>query len=187
MSKSDNLDALGDLTMKAVIISADAALVAKVNATLQRVGRQPQVSVQWTAKHWPMDAMTQSGIVGESLVDATDAHLIIIPAVPAHCFPCWLRHWLERWAALRQIQGAALAVIGGGADAGFTQAVSPELFLFARKHELNFITNQDPADNDSVILPVNFSDERELPLPVGRSGFAGSMTSGSFRGFGINE
>src|SRR5258708_14984527 len=125
MSKSEKFAASGDLMMKAVIICDDLALFAKANATLQRLGCRPEVNVHWTIKSWPANAFDQAAAVERAIIEAADAHLIVIPAWLAHSLPFFLRDWLERWATLRLVRDAALAIIGDGIDADITKAVSP--------------------------------------------------------------
>jgi hypothetical protein len=173
--------------MKAVIICDDVAFIGKANATLQRVGCQAGVSARWAIKSWPANVLNQAAMAEKTLVEAADAHLIVIPARHAHSLPFRLRDWLVRWAALRQIQDAALAVGGGGIDAGFAKTGSHELTRFARKHGLNFIAAESTVTKDATKLPVRFSRERELPLLVGRSRFADEVTRDAYRSFGINE
>ncbi|MGO8701340.1 MAG: enoyl-CoA hydratase/isomerase family protein [Limisphaerales bacterium] len=111
----------------------------------------------------------------------------VIPARRAYSLPSWLRDWLERWAALRQIQDAALAVIDDDKDDGLTTKVSSELTQFVRKHGLNLITDEGAVGRDAVKLFARLCRERELPPPIERSRFADTVTSDSFRGVGVNE
>jgi hypothetical protein len=187
MSKSEKFPASGDLIMKSVIICGDIALVAKANATLQRLGCRPEVNVHWTIKSWPANTLNQAASVERTLIEAADAHLIVIPAWLAHSLPFFLRDWLERWAALRLVKDAALAIIGDGIDTDITEAVSPELALLARKHGLNFFTDERPSPKNAAKLVVRFSRERELPVPVEQSHLAYAVTCDPYRGFGINE
>jgi hypothetical protein len=187
MSNFEQLRVSSDLIMKSVVIGNDLAFVAKANATLQRVGCHPDVSARWTVKSWLVNAVTQATMAEETLVAAADANLIVIPTRYAHAPPFWLRKWLERWTALRQIEDAALAVIDDCVDADFTGIMSPELALFARKHGLNLITDEGTVAKDETKVFVRFASERELPLPIAGSRFAYAAACDPFRGFGINE
>ncbi len=187
MPNSNGLHASIDLIMKAVILCDDFSLFAKAYATLQRMGCRSDVNAQWTIKSWPINVLSQACKAEKTLVEAADTHLVIIPARHARSLPFWLRDWLQRWAALRQIEDAALAVIGDCADAGLTNGVSPELTLFIRKHGLKLITEEGVVKADGVKLPVRFSLGRELSLPVEPLRVAYAMTCDAYRGFGINE
>lgn len=173
--------------MKAVIIYDDFAFLADAGAALKRAGRRPEVSAQWIIKNWPVKALHQLDVAETVLFEAADAHLLVLPARLAHSLPFWLRDWLERWAALRQIQDAALAVMSEDVGADFTGTVSPELGLLALKHGLLLITDEGAPATDATSPLMRFSLEAGLPLRVERSHFLGAVTRDSFRGFGINE
>ncbi len=191
MSESKQLHAASDLIMKAIIIFDDFAFGAQAKAALRRVGYRPEIGAKWTIKSWPANALNQATMAEKTLAEAADAHLIVIPAQRAHSLPFWLRDWLERWAALRQIQDAALAVIDDGMNAGLTTTVSSELALLVRKHGLNFIAGESAIDQaagkDVVKLFARLLRERELPLAAEASRIADITTPESFRGLGINE
>jgi hypothetical protein len=173
--------------MKAVIICDDFAFVAQANAKLQRVGRRPDVRAQWSVKSWPVNALNQKTMAEQALVEAADAHLIIVPARRAHTFPSWLRDWLERWAAVRQIPEAALAVMGDSSSTNSTMTVSPELTSFVGKNGLNFITDKVVVAKNKTKLHAPAPRERTLRPPMEPSRFADAPTSDSFRTVGINE
>jgi len=173
-----------DLIMKAIIICDDFAFAAKADAILTRVGRRPDINVQWTLKGWPVSALNQPFMVEKTLLEAADAHLIVIPGRLAHFLPPSLLGWLERWAALRQIPDGAVAVVADDVRAGYTKTVNPELTSFIQKHGLNFITDEGDAAKDASRLRVRFSFERELPLLIKGSRFAHAMAHASVRGLG---
>jgi hypothetical protein len=173
--------------MKAVIIGDDFAFVAQANARLQRVGRRADVRAQWSVKSWPVNALNQKTMAEKALVEAADAHLIIVPARRAHAFPPWLRDWLERWAALRQIPEAALAVLGDACSTDSTISVSPELTSFVRKNGLNFITDQGVVATNRTSLNARAPRQHTLPRPIEQSRFVQAASRDSFRGLGINE
>ncbi len=173
--------------MKAVIICDDFAFVAQANAKLQRVGRRPDVRAQWTVKSWPVNALNQKTMAEKALLEAADAHLIIVPAGRAHTFPPWLRHWLERWAALRQIPEAALAVMGDVPRTDSKVPISPELASFVQKNGLNFISDEGAVAINGMKLDERLRRERALPRPIEPSRFGDAPTSDCFRMVGINE
>jgi len=187
MSKSEQLHASNWLNMKAIIICDDFASVAKAKATLQRVGCRADVSAQWTIKSWPVKALNQAAMAEKILVEAVDAHLVVIPARRAQSLPIRLRDWLERWAALRQIQEAALAFIDDGIDGGFAKTVCPELSVLVWKHGLSLINGEGAVGKDAAKVFVRSLREGEPPLPVERLRIADKVTPESFRGLGINE
>lgn len=180
-------DATGELTVKAVVIYDEFPFIAKAVAALRRVGRQPDVVAQWSVKSWPASDLDHAAIAAKALVEAADAHLIVIPTRLTHLLPPRLRDWLERWADRRQIQDAAVAVFGEGMNGHFQRMVSLDLTLLIRKHGLNLITNEDPVVEKATKLVVRFAPERELPLLIEGSRFAHAHTPVSLRCFGINE
>jgi hypothetical protein len=184
MSESEKLHASNNLIMKAIIICDDFAFVAQANAALQRVGCRPNIGAQWNIKSWPVNSLKQAVMAEKVLVEAADAHLIVIPARRAHSLPLWLRDWLERWAALRQIQDAALAVIDDGVDARFTKTMNPELTAFAQKNGLNFLTDEVAVGKDAAKLFVRLWCGPDLPPSAERSH---PEERDPFRRMGINE
>jgi hypothetical protein len=182
------VEALGNVVMKSVILYDDLAFFSNASASLQRVGRRTDVDAGWAIVGWPIHSLEQSATRERSLVGAVDAHLIVIPDRLVHAFPFHLRKWLEQWAVRRQIQDAAVAVIGDSLHASHLKELSPELTVLVQKHGLNFITDESSAaGNAATSLIVSFSQEKKLPLPVAIAGFPYAATRDSFQGFGINE
>jgi hypothetical protein len=173
--------------MKAIIICDDFAFMAQAGLALRRAGSRTKASSRWTIKSWPVNATNRSAMADTILVKAADAHLIVIPARRAHSPPGWLREWLERWAALRKIQDAALAVIDDGIEAGFDKTVSAELTALARKHGLSLITDEGDIPKETAKLFVRLLREPGLPMPIERKHFGDPADRESFRGMGINE
>ena len=175
-----------DLLMKAVIICDDFAFAATANATLRRAGYRAGVSVRWTIKCWPANALNETTLAKQALEETLDAHLIVFPSRRAESLSSWVFSWLERWGARRHIHAAALGVISDSNAADLTKPVCPELSRFVQQHDLNLIIDGDRA-RDAVKLFVGFSCEREVPLPIARAGLVNFATPNSFRAYGINE
>jgi hypothetical protein len=171
--------------MRAVIICDDIAFAAKANATLRRVGYQAGVGVQWSVKCWPLNALNDTALAEQALAETLDAHLILFPARCAQSIPSWVCNWLERWAALRKIQTAALGVISDGSE--LTKEVDPELSRIIRQHDLSFIIDEERADQEPMKVRIDFSSERTVPLPIEPSRSMDLAMRNSFRAYGINE
>jgi hypothetical protein len=127
-----------DITMKAFIVYADFASAANASATLRRVGASGDVRVRWIIKCRQVNVLREPGPFENALVDAADAHLILFAERHLQPIPSWVCDWLKRWALLRQIQDAALGVIGGGT--GLELPGNSELILLAQQFGLIFIT-----------------------------------------------
>jgi hypothetical protein len=173
--------------MKAVIICDDSAFVTNARSTLARVGRQVGINVQWTTKSWRINALSESALAQQTLVEASDAHLILFPEYQARSLPVWVFDWLRRWAACRTVRDAALGVIKDGDAAEFATPAFSDLSRFVREHDLSFIVDEAPPVKNPARIFVRLPSESEVALPVGQTCLAGLATRGSCRGFGINE
>jgi hypothetical protein len=187
MSKSEKHQPSRELIMKAVLICDDFAFAARANASLRRVGNCAGAKVQWTIQCWPVNALNQAAMAEKILVESADTHLIVLPGRRAQSTPLWLQEWLERWAALRQIPDAAVAVIEDGDHTDSANTVSRELTLLVQKHGLNLITDNGATANDAAQIFVRLLREAEPPISLQRSYSANMVAGDSFRGLGINE
>jgi hypothetical protein len=124
--------------------------------------------------------------MNRSILEAADAHLIVIPTPLVRALSSQLGEWLERWAAVRQIQDAALAVINDG-NHGFTNAASPELTKLVQKLGLNLILDERPVARETTKPGVRFPRAHELPSAVQLRHVDHTVRRNSFRSFGINE
>ena len=171
--------------MKAFIVYADFASVANANATLRRVGDSDDVRIRWVTKCCQVDVLREPGPFEKALIDAADAHLILFAARHSQFIPSWICDWLKRWAVLRQIQDAALAVIGDGTS--LTLPVNSELILLAEQLGLNFITGKGTTVKDVTRGDVLLTHEQALPFEGVGPRFAKSVSTHSYRFIGINE
>jgi CRISPR/Cas system CMR subunit Cmr4 (Cas7 group RAMP superfamily) len=171
--------------MRAVIISDDLVFAATAATSLARVGHQTGVNVQWSIKCWPVNVLNDTALAEKALVETLDAHLILFPARSAQSVPSWVCSWLERWAAQRRIQTAALGVINDSTEP--TTEVDPELSRIIRQHDLSFIIDEERADQEPMKVRIDFSSERTVPLPIEPSRSMDLAMRNSFRGYGINE
>ena len=187
MSHSEKLQRNWDFIMKSVIIWDDLAFVSKASASLKRVGCQRDVSACWTIKTCLASGLKQAATAELSLLEAADAHLIVIPSRLAQTFPFHLREWLGQWAALRQIEDAALAAIGDGIHADFTKTVRPELTLLVQRHGLHFIIDEDLVARNATRLITRVPRDGELLLPLSPPRVKYATAHDLFGGFGINE
>jgi len=136
------------ITLKAFIIYANFASAANANATLRRVGGRAGVRVRWIIKCWQVNVLREPGPFENALIDATGAHLILFAERHSQFIPSWICDWLKRWAVLRQIQDAALAMIGDGTS--LTLPVNSELILLAEQLGLNFIAGNGATVKNAI-------------------------------------
>jgi len=174
-----------DITMKAFIVYADFASAANATATLQRVGASGEVRVRWIIKCCQVNVLREPGPFEQALIDAADAHLILFAERHSQFIPSWVCDWLKRWAMLRQIQDAGLAVIGDGTSLELPG--NSELILLAQQFGLNFITGNDATVKDATRRDVPSTHEKALPSEGVRPHFAESVTTLSYRFIGIND
>jgi hypothetical protein len=121
-----------------------------------------------------------------SIVEATDAHLIVLPTPRNRALSLELREFFERWALARQIKDAAVAAVYDGTH-GFNNPADPELSIFAQRHGLNLITERGLARRETMEPVAPPPRSHEFPLPMHLRLVEHPVTRDLFRGFGINE
>ena len=174
-----------DSTMKAFIVYADFASAANANATLRRVGARAGVRVRWIINRCQVNVMREPGPFENALIDAADADLILLAERHSQFIPSWICEWLKRWAVLRQIQDAALAVIGDGTSLALP--VDSELIRLAEQLGLNVITGHGATVKDAARGGVLLTHEEALPFEEGGPRFVELVRTHSYRFIGINE
>lgn len=186
MSQANQPAHSSEVILKSVIIYDDLSFVAKAAATLKRVGYRTEVDARWLIRSWPANALQSAVTMDRAMFEAADAHLIVIPFPRQRTLPFHLREWLGRWATLRQIQDAALAVINEASE-GLNHSVSSELKTFAHTVGLNLILEERPVAKAPPHLGVRFPRTHELPLSSERRRVDPVASRHLFRSFGINE
>ena len=140
--------------MKAIIIYKDFASAAKANAALQNASHYPDVHVQWNIRPWRVDMLKFPPTATEALADATDAHLIVFAGDFARLFSHSLQDWLEQWARHRQIETAALALIGTGNAGNRPISAVGDLSQFVKRHGLNIIFDDCGVIGNAPPFPI---------------------------------
>lgn len=186
MSKFDKLHVSHDANMKAIIIYDNFVFAAKANELLQQAALHVDAAMHWNIKRWRVDALSLARNAEEALNDATDAHLIVFAGHRAHLLPSWLLNWLERWVASRHIKDAAFAVIGGG-NGNALVAPATELSRFAKRHGLNFITDNDTTVKEEEDLSTHSNAEEEMSPSLIQARFVDMPVGNPYRGWGIND
>jgi len=174
--------------MKALIIYQDFAAATAANAALQNSAGRSDISVRWNIRPWRTEMLKYPSAAKESLIDAADAHLIVIAGRCAHEVPFSLLRWLESWAKDRQVENVALAAIScQDADSLSTQ-IAPELIRFAREHGLDFITDHQFLSEHAAALRIRSRPVKELPSsPLKPPIITDPTQLDSYRHWGINE
>jgi hypothetical protein len=157
--------------MKALIFYEDIVGAANTRAILNRVAHRADIAVKWDISPWRLGLLEFQRTAELALRDATDAHLIVFTNRFAAGLSAELTEWLEKWATLRHVPDAAIAIIGDGTSKASSAPATSELSQFTRRHGLSFIfSNHGTAsDESSPILPGYFhtqaSDSSAPPSP----------------------
>jgi hypothetical protein len=140
--------------MRALIIYDDLAYATEAEATLHRAAGRADANLRWTIRYWQFDALRLPLAADEALMEASDAHLIVLAGRRAQSLPAWLRDWLEDWATRRQIADAALAVVGHWQQHEISKPASSELSRFADRHGLSFLTDDNHWVKPGLMSPA---------------------------------
>ncbi len=173
--------------MNALIIYDNLACASMASTILQRASDNPTATIRWNVRPWPVDALNTARNADEALLDAVDSHLIVFAGHRAQSVPSWLLNWLERWAACRQIQDAAFAVIGGGTGQTLSMRATPELSRFAKRHGLNFITGEAGIVSDGQEYRAQPEPKNELSPPPVQLRYIEAPAGPGYRDWGIND
>ena len=174
--------------MKALIIYDNFALAAKANGLLQQAAQQADGRLHWNIRPWRVDVLRWPPGADEALVDAADAHLIVLAGPRAQSLPPWLKDWLERWDTRRQIPDAALSAVGGIRDDSLSMSASPELFRFAIEHGLNFVADDHLPNDGQSAFPVRSIPVRGIFPASVKPPIINDVTHDEpYRRWGINE
>ena len=152
--------------MNVVIIYDDFACAAKAKAMFERAAHRADEVMRWTVKPWRLDMLMPSLSADAALTDAADAHLVVLSLRHPRPLPAWVPDWLERWAARRQIQEAALALWDGGNGDNHSVSAAPELSRFAGRHGLSFITRDAGLEEDETAAAAPSPHECQAPATV---------------------
>ena len=165
--------------MTALIIYDDFDLAAKASIILRRAAKYSNLNILLNIKVWRTDVMRLRPTHELAMLDAIDAELIIFALNPADTLPVGLLEWLEQWAGQRQIPDVVLAAA--------SQKNSPELSIFANRHDLNFIVNDQPTRKTGLFLFTKFLSSSKPLTSTFLPRFVTAKLQAAYRGWGINE
>ena len=160
-----------DTVLKALIIYDDVPRAANTSAILHRVAHHADMAVNWEIRPWRLNMLKPPATAGLALRDAADAHLIVFAVRRVNKLHVWLMNWLERWATLRQMPDAALALLGDGTSKACTAPATVAMARFARQNALSFFFNNHGETHDRPAFPDAIRNEEisyvlQPPPPV---------------------
>jgi hypothetical protein len=162
--------------MKVVIIYDDFAGAVEAKAMFERAAHRADEGLTWSVKRWRLDMLARPLTAAWALADADESHLVVLCLHQPLSLDDWVSDWLEKWAARRQVQEAALAVWVGGNGGRLAATAAPDLRRFAGRHGLCFISGgADPGEDESADFPSSWPRGREavaIPAlrPIQRAG-----------------
>ncbi len=140
-------------TMNVMIIYDDRARAVQAKIMLERATHRADETLSWNVKPWRLDMLMLPSLATRAIMEAAEAHLIVLALGSRQAVVSELLDWLERWAASRQVQETALALWDGGNGAGLSLTATPELSQFAQRHGLSLILeSQAPAEDGSAFI-----------------------------------
>ena len=175
--------------MKALIIYDDFASAVRASTALRQAAHRAKVRANWNLRPWRADILRFTPAADAALNDAVDADVIMLAGRRVYALPPWLRQWLESWGSRRKAEDCALVVVRDETE-GKGSAPHPELSLFAERHGLDFIVENDTSSDDEILSSVLTLPEDDSPVHRTPQAAAPSSTllmGGSFRNWGINE
>jgi hypothetical protein len=131
--------------MKALIIYDSITSALKASNSLRNAAFRAEISVDWEINVWRASMLRYPSLANEALKTNLDADLLVFAGCRSYSLPLWLNEWLERWAASRLVEPAALALIDDASTGVPLSAKSSELRQFAARHHLHLIMSDNNA------------------------------------------
>jgi hypothetical protein len=154
------------LTLKAAIIYDDFDFAARTAALLEHAAVRSDEAMQWDIKPWRLDLLKPSALAEAALAETIDADLVVVALSRIHLPPDILLDWLERWAARREIQEAALMVLCPEETAG-PMSSWERLKEFAAGWGLLFLgSRRSPEEGDSLDLVRRWWRGKQPVMPA---------------------
>jgi len=173
-----------DMTLKATVIYDDFDFATRATGLLERAARRAREAVKWNVKPWRLDALKQPSLAEVAEAEAADADLVVFALNQTPSPPMELMMWLERWAAHRQIEDAAVMALLPDEIAAATPFWH-ELEQFAGQFGLAFLSSHNVHENGDSMRFVQQLWLRKLP-----AGMAFGLSADPphpARHWGINE
>jgi hypothetical protein len=141
-----------EATLNAVIINDNSDLASQVKATLERAAQRADASMHCHVRPWLVDLLNCLPTSETALVEATDAHMIVLALRRLKSVPACLRIWLESWIRRRAVPEAALAIWEGPNADPDSAGITAEAVKIANCYGLDLIISDGgpPAVTGSV-------------------------------------
>ncbi|HSY43594.1 MAG TPA: hypothetical protein VK811_06750 [Candidatus Acidoferrum sp.] len=94
-----------------MVIYENFPVAMQATSALREIAAGLSVELDWHIEVWRLDMLKFPPTAEKALDEAEPAHLVLIANLAVASLPVWLKNWLERWASLRQIRHAALAIL----------------------------------------------------------------------------
>ena len=176
-----------DTTLNAVIIYDTFDLAANAKTIMERAAHRTDENTRWKVKPWRVDMLRMQSLAQAALVEAADAHLILLAVHKVQSLLPWFLDWLDRWARSRQVLAAGLAVWDRGNPESRSARSIPELSLFAERHGLSLVYDDSPLVEDSSSKFESELRKREVYLTPTLRHILGRTVSDGYQHWGLNE
>ena len=145
--------------MKALIIYQNFGSAIKANTALQNLKLPGDTRADWEVVPVRMEMLKLSPTTTQALMAAMDVHLVLFVGAFSQSLPFWVLDWLQRWAAVRLVKDAVVAVNAGAYGDAPALPVIRVLREFAGEHGLSFIMSAE-----IVHQPWTAQRAREVPV-----------------------
>ena len=158
-------ESLFEVMLKATVIYDDFNFATRAAALLERAARRVHEAVQWDVKPWRLEVLKESSLAEAAETEAATADLIVFALSKTGSLPAELTGWLERWAAHRQTEDAALMVLSPN-ESSAGQRLWRELEQFAERYGLAFLSSYHVGENGDSMQFVHQLWQRRVPSAV---------------------
>lgn len=158
-------EGLFEMTLKATVIYDDFDFATRAAALLERAAIRAREAAKWDVKPWRLDVLKQPSLAEAAEAEAADADLIVFALSKTPSPPAELTMWLERWAAHRQIEDAALMALFPDEFAAATP-LWYELEQFAEQYGLAFLSSHNVRANGDSMQFIHQLWQRRLPTAL---------------------
>jgi hypothetical protein len=135
----------GHFPLKAVILYETFEGAMQAASALRQIAAGLCVDVDWHIAPWRLGLLKFAPTADKALDKTEQGHLLLIANLAIVSLSLWLKNWLKRWALLRQIRHAALAIMHDETSGDFSAGLAAELSELAEKCGLRFIGNFEIA------------------------------------------